>query len=221
MSWICIPLLILFVTSSAVYAEERSPTPEEGLPAVEGTVQLEQADEPAPATASDEAMPSPEQSATDVVPPEVPPPSVLYEGIVTRVRDVDMIEIDGERMRLLGVSGPKRWWWNEPLDCYSIESATYLENMILNKTVDYGYDRLTGPDNKRGYRRVYVYLDDMLVNADVIANGQAFVERHGDYAQKENFLELEALASLHQIGLWHTCPVECYRRHEACRVKNW
>lgn len=153
-------------------------------------------------------------------PPQESPPPVLYEGVVTRVRDVDLIEIDGEKMRLLGVSGPRRWWWNEPRDCYSMESAIFLEGLVLDKTVGYAYDRAAGPHRRWGVRRIYVFLDGEFINEELIANGQAFAERRDDYAQREHFLELESLARLRQTGLWHTCPVECHRR-EACRTKGW
>jgi len=149
------------------------------------------------------------------------PALVWYDGTVTRVRDTDVIEIDGEKMRLLGVTGPRRWWWGAPRDCHAQESVGFLEEMIDDRTVQYAFDPAVGPDRRHGFRRVYVMEGDRLINAELIEKGHALVDRSRHYAMRGRFEEFEAAAKLHMLGLWHTCPVECYRNGKVCRVKNW
>ncbi|MFH0799530.1 MAG: thermonuclease family protein [Pseudomonadota bacterium] len=144
----------------------------------------------------------------------------LFEGRVTRVVDGGTVEIDRHRMHLLGVAAPRRWWWGKPRDCNSIEAASFLENAILGKTVGYGYDRVQGLRDSRGIKRIYLYIDGRLINADLIAGGFVLADRSKEYAERDAFLKLESDANLHLIGLWHSCPVEC-SRNAVCRAKNW
>lgn len=149
------------------------------------------------------------------------PALVWYDGTVTRVRDTNLIEIDGEKMRLLGVAGPRRWWWGPPRDCHAVESIGYLEEALKDKEVKYAFDPAVGPDRKHGFRRVYVMEGEHLINADLLEKGHGFADRSRKYSMRERFESFETTAKLHMLGLWHRCPVECYRGGEACRVKNW
>lgn len=148
-------------------------------------------------------------------------PRVLYEGTVTRVASADTLEIDGVLVHLMGVASPQMWWWGKPKDCLAAEGAKYVEDAVLNQTVQWAFDHQHRWRDHRGWIRVYLYKGDQFINADLISNGLALTDRSRDYREKENFLALEADATLHFMGLWHTCPVECYRRDSVCRVKNW
>ena len=174
---------------------------------------------PAPAEAPKEGTPAGDEEQGVISEPL--PPLTWYDGTVTRVRDTDLIEINGEKMRLLGVTGPRRWWWGVSRDCHATESVGYLEGALKDKDVKYAFDSAVGPDNRRGLRRVYVMVDEHLVNADLIEKGHGFADRSRWYAMQPTFAELEGTAKLHMLGLWHTCPVECYRTPSVCRVKNW
>lgn len=143
-----------------------------------------------------------------------------YEGTVTAVHGVDFLEIDGQDVRLAGVTGPRRWWWGEERDCFGVEGAVFLEANLLGKPVQYAFDPILGPDNKRGIRRAYILSEGMFVNAKLIEDGLALVDRSKGYVARERLLDLEEIARLRQIGLWHTCPVECWR-DKVCRVRNW
>lgn len=174
---------------------------------------------PASAPAVGEASEGDSPAAPDVAktPVQLLP---YFDGTLTRVRGVDTVEIDGERMRLVGITGPRKWWWGAVRDCYADDAAMYLEAFVLNKEVQYAFDPMIGPDNKRGYRRIYLVSEGELINARLIEDGKAMADRSKDYLERERFFDLEDMAHLHQVGLWHVCPVEC-ARGKVCRVKNW
>ena len=175
----------------------------------------------APAVENEPAEAAEEATAEEGVVSEPLPALKWFDGTVTRVRDTDLIEIAGEKVRLLGVTGPRRWWWGAPRDCHANESISFLEGMIKDKDVQYAFDPAVGPDRRHGFRRVYVMVDEHLVNADLVEKGMALADRSRHYLMKAKFEELEDAASLHMLGLWHRCPVECYREGKVCRVKNW
>jgi len=140
-----------------------------------------------------------------------------WEGFVTKVIDADTIEIDGERMRLLGVNAPEYEGANN--DCYALESARQLEKLVLGKLVTYSFDRGYGRRDDHGDHRIYLYYEGMLINAWLIENGFAFVDLSKHYAVREELMPLQVDARRHHLGFWHTCPVEC--EHDVCRTKNW
>ncbi len=141
-----------------------------------------------------------------------------YEGVVTKVLDGDTIEIEGERVRLLGVNAPE--YQGRHNDCYGLESTKKLEALILGKMVTYSFDRGYGERDKYGDQRVYLYFDGIFVNAWLIENGLAFVDPSKTYHMQEDLEPLQVLAKRKHFGLWHACPVEC-NRVGICRTRNW
>ncbi len=144
----------------------------------------------------------------------------FYRGTVSRVVEANLIEISGQRLHLLGVSAPRRWWWKEPKECYSGEAATFLEENILGKEVLYGYDQKQRSHEGDSVRRVYVFSEDRNINKEMIAKGFGFADRARIYVKRDEFLKNETEAKLHMLGLWHRCPVEC-ARNRVCQTRNW
>ncbi|MFH1831110.1 MAG: thermonuclease family protein [Pseudomonadota bacterium] len=143
-----------------------------------------------------------------------------FEGTVTHVFDADMIEIDGERMRLLGVNAPESTFNGNSDDCYSDNATRFLEALVLNKQVTYSFDRTYGRRDRYGDTRVYLYINGTFVNEELIAKGQAFTDTSKNYSEKEEFEALQVIARRKHLGLWHTCPVECDRQG-VCRTRKW
>ena len=141
-----------------------------------------------------------------------------WEGFVTKVIDADTIEIEGERMRLLGVNAPEYEGSHD--DCYALEAARQLEKLVLGKLVTYSFDRGYGWRDDHGDRRIYLYHDGILVNAWLIENGFAFVDHSKVYHMKEELIPLQEDARRKHLGFWHACPVHC-DRHKVCRTQNW
>ena len=142
-----------------------------------------------------------------------------FEGKVTRILDASFIQIDGRRFHLAGVNVPLQTRWGKPIDCYSAESTQFLTDLIKDRTVSFSYDRLLSPRDPYGIRFVYVYVDGEMVNAKMLLEGKAFADRVRRYGQKEYFLAAEAKALRGNLGVWHSCPIECVAT--GCRTKTW
>ncbi len=141
-----------------------------------------------------------------------------YEGVVTKVLDGDTIEVDGERMRLLGVNAPE--YENGDNDCFALEATKELESLVLGKAVTYSFDRGYGRRDRYGDTRIYLYRGDVFINAYLIEYGFAFVDPSKDYHMQEELEPLQVVARRKNLGLWHACPVEC-NRGDICRTRNW
>ncbi len=89
-----------------------------------------------------------------------------YEQVhVDRIIDGDTIESNSTSIRLLGINTPERG------ELYYEEAKEFLEQEILNKTVNLKY----GKERYDKYQRVlaYVFLDNTNINLKIVENGFA------------------------------------------------
>lgn len=89
-----------------------------------------------------------------------------YEQVhVDRIIDGDTIESNKTSIRLLGINTPERG------ELYYEEAKEFLENLVLNKTVNLKY----GKERYDKYQRVlaYIFLDNTNINLKIIENGLA------------------------------------------------
>lgn len=146
------------------------------------------------------------------------PPAIAYggdfEGVVTSVIDAAHVEIDGERMELIGVHPPAGG------GCFAEESRAYLGSRLLEKRVSYSFERTNGHRRVLGDRRIYLYEGNRMLNSELIRAGMAFSDRRPSYPEEESFVELQEGARRRHAGLWRTCPVECNRFGD-CNTKSW
>jgi micrococcal nuclease len=78
-------------------------------------------------------------------------------------------------------------------------SRTFLNELVLGKTVRVEYDAL----HTAGERRAYVFLQDgTLVNAEMLRQGQARVDLSRPFAHEQEFKRLEAQARAAGMGIW-------------------
>jgi micrococcal nuclease len=116
--------------------------------------------------------------------------------IVVRVLDGDTIELEnGDRVRLLGIDAPEI---GEP---FSQEAKLALEEMVLNRLVKMEKDSSWNKDKYGRFLR-YVFLDDRLVNCEIVRLGLA-----KNIAEEENkyydcFQKAEQEAKEKKIGIW-------------------
>jgi micrococcal nuclease len=118
------------------------------------------------------------------------------EQIVVRVLDGDTIELEnGDRIRLLGIDAPEI---GEP---FSQEAKLALEDMLLGRLVKIEKDAAWNKD-KYGRLLRYVFLDDKLINCEMVRLGLA--ENLADKTSKyyDCFLEAEEEAREKKLGLW-------------------
>ena len=86
-------------------------------------------------------------------------------GVVGRVIDGDTLVIGNQSVRLLGINSPERG------EKYYEEAKKFLENAVLNKTVELEFGR----DKYDLYKRklAYIYYDNRNVNLEIVKEGYA------------------------------------------------
>ena len=117
-------------------------------------------------------------------------------AIITRVIDGDTVALsNGDRVRYIGVDTPER---GEPL--YK-EATDFNRNLVESREV-----RLTRDISERDrYGRLlrYVYVDDILVNAELVREGYAReFEYKPDVRFRDCFVALEKEPKKQKRGIW-------------------
>ncbi|MDD3719518.1 MAG: thermonuclease family protein [Actinomycetota bacterium] len=123
---------------------------------------------------------------------------------VTRVVDGDTIEVtfpDGkvEKVRYIGINTPEA---GQP---YYSESTVANSSLVAGKQVRMEKD--VSEIDKYGRLLRYVYVGDLMVNAELVARGYANTATYPpDVKYSEHFLALEAQARNNNLGLWAPPP---------------
>jgi micrococcal nuclease len=118
---------------------------------------------------------------------------------VVKVIDGDTVELSGhERLRLLGIDAPE---YGEP---YYDSAKAYLAQLAMGKQIRVEF----GSRRRDGYGRLlgYIYIDSILINAEILRRGFAwmylFPDNLGD-AQTLNLLFAAQRAALADTaGVW-------------------
>jgi micrococcal nuclease len=121
--------------------------------------------------------------------------------IVKRVIDGDTIVLDdGRHVRLIGVDAPEIKSPYSEGEPFGYESKAYLKRLIERRLVTIK----KGPEPYDKYNRTlaYVYLNSMLINAQIIKDGYAKAYRRFDFPEKELFISYEKEAQAKRIGMW-------------------
>ncbi len=118
--------------------------------------------------------------------------------LVTNVVDGDTLDIDtGERIRLSGINTP------ETDECYYQEAKNRLRQLTLNQYVYLEQDK----SNRGKYGRLlrYIYVDDLLVNEQLVLEGFAKVyDKYKDDTKRYAQLKVsETIAKNQNLGLWN------------------
>ncbi len=122
--------------------------------------------------------------------------------LVVRVIDGDTIELsNGEKVRYIGIDTPELHHPQKEVERYAREAYEANRRMVEGKRVRLELD----VEERDRYGRIlaYVYVDDLMVNEWLVANGYARVATFPpNVKHTERFLQLEREARQEKIGLW-------------------
>jgi micrococcal nuclease len=125
------------------------------------------------------------------------PTTPEYQNVlVTQVVDGDTITVEGgTRVRLIGIDAPER-----DEKCYA-EAKEYLKSLILHKEVDLEKDITDKDQYGRSLR--YVWLDNKLVNAEIVRAGYAIAKQYDpDVKYQRIIADAEQEAIEKQVGCY-------------------
>lgn len=128
--------------------------------------------------------------------------------VVTYVYDGDTIKVGKETVRLLGVDAPEVAWkrYGKKGECYGPEAKAYLEKRLLGKRIKLKRDPMANQKDKYDRTLAYVYLQNTLVNRELIHRGYAQVLRYFPFSKRQDFIRAQEKAVAHRRGLWKSCP---------------
>jgi len=108
---------------------------------------------------------------------------------VVRVVEGDLLVLNhGKKVRLIGVDTSK-------------QAKSFVKEMVEGKEIELKYDRQR--IDSKGHIRAYVYLlDGRFLNAEVIKEGYAYVNREFTFKYIEQFRQYEKEAREKKKGMW-------------------
>ncbi len=132
-------------------------------------------------------------------------PKDREQVLVVHVIDGDTIEIEGgQHVRYIGIDTPEVEGPYTSNECFGSEASEKNRELVEGKHVWMESDK----ENKDQYGRLlrYVYIDDIMVNAELIRLGYArAVSYPPNTKYHELFLKLEREAAQSGTGLWGAC----------------
>lgn len=136
-----------------------------------------------------------------------PPPSHSSDDVfrVLRVVDGDTIVVEGGyRIRYIGIDTPETVHPSKPVECFGPEASRKNRALVDGREVRLEPDA----EDKDQYGRYlrYVYVDDLMVNAELVRQGYARVVFYPpNTAYETEFRQLESQARERELGLWGAC----------------
>ncbi len=132
---------------------------------------------------------------------------ILQPARVTRVVDGDTIEVDLDgasyRVRYILVDTPETYGGVEP---FGPEASEANRRLVEGKTV--WLEKDVSETDRYGRLLRYVYVDDLLVNEELLRLGVAQVATYPpDIKYVDRFLQVQRQAQAGGVGLWGSEPV--------------
>ncbi len=129
------------------------------------------------------------------------------ETRVVRIIDGDTIVVlvNGvqEKIRLIGVDTPETFDSRGTPQCLGEEASNFVTSLLENQIVRLEADQSQDDRDKYGRLLRYVYLEDILINKEIIARGYGYEYTYRrPYKYQTNFRNAEQTARENQIGLW-------------------
>lgn len=135
----------------------------------------------------------------------IEPPEALAEGVyrVERVIDGDTLLLaDGARVRLIGVDCPETVKPHHPVEPFGPVASAFTKSFVAGGKVRLQFDR----ERIDRYDRflAYVFVDDAMLNEELLRAGLARVEHRFHYSQsiQRQFDRAEEEAKEARRGIW-------------------
>ena len=148
---------------------------------------------------------SPPKQAKPASESPAPRPGSRTPARVVRIIDGDTIEVDidgrRDRVRLIGINTPETKHPTKGIEPYGPEAEARTAQLLASKAIVLERD-VTDRDHYRRLLR-YVWLDEALINAQLVEEGYAQVTTYPpDVRYADRFLELQRAAQAAGRGLW-------------------
>lgn len=107
-------------------------------------------------------------------------------------------------LRFLAINTPETKSPKKGVEFYGKEASKYTcDRLEKAKTIEIEYDKNSDRSDRYGRKLGWVFLDDKLLQKDLVENGYAKVEYvYGKYKYLDELKELEKKAKKEKIGLW-------------------
>lgn len=151
-------------------------------------------------------------SSDTPLPTTRPDESMSVPVTVRNVVDGDTIDVQTvrgvERVRLIGVDTPETKKPRTAVQCWGEEATQTMRNLVEDRDVLLEYDDIAGTHDRYGRTLAYVWIDDTLINGELIrlGSGRQYAYRDQNYRYRQSFEAAERTAKEHTAGLWSACP---------------
>lgn len=139
-----------------------------------------------------------------------------YElAFVERIVDGDTIELsDGRKVRYIGADTPETKNPRVGVQCFGKEASKFNASLVSGRWVRLEKD--VNDTDKYGRLLRYVWIDDVLVNKKLIAEGFAFARSFPpDIKRQDELKKAEKAAREANLGLWAECDL-----NDASKINN-
>lgn len=105
------------------------------------------------------------------------------------------------KVRFLAINTPES---TNKIEAYGKEASEYTCNRLMNaKKIELEYDNNSDLKDKYGRDLVWVFVDDSLLNKDIVENGYGEVKYiYGNYKYLSLIKEAEEKAKKNNVGIW-------------------
>ena len=140
-------------------------------------------------------------------------PIIVFANTKEKVKFIKCVDGDTAKfernnkvftLRFLAVNTPETKSPKKGVEFYGKEASNYTCNRLEKaKNIEIEYDNKSDRNDRYGRNLGWVFLDDKLLQKDLVENGYAKVEYlYGKYKYVEELKELETKAKKNKKGLW-------------------
>ena len=130
--------------------------------------------------------------------------------------DTIKISLDNKdyTVRMLAVDTPESVHPTKPVEYYGKEASDYTCNKAKNaKKIEVEYDEASEKMDKYDRLLVWVFIDDILHQKDLVENGYAKVAYlYDDYKYTKELENVQELASANNLGIWNETAKDSYNK---------